>query len=97
MLDLGVLAVKMFKRLEQTYHGLVCVLLELDKTHSGHILQVHVSVGALWGVSVQVWGGGGRGHPEGLVTVNLVSDYVVCLQQSLGDKDTNDFLLYETS
>lgn len=34
------------------YHWLVCILLELDQADSGNVLQVHVSVGALWGVSV---------------------------------------------
>lgn len=39
---------------ETTYHWLICVLLELDQADSGDVLQIHVPVGALWGVSVQV-------------------------------------------
>lgn len=65
------------------YHRLVRVLLELDQTDSGDVLQFHVSVGALWGVSVQVGRDGRRGHPQSLVTVNLVGDHVVSLQQGL--------------
>lgn len=37
-----------------THHGLISVLLKLDQTNPGDIFQVHISVGAVWGVSVQV-------------------------------------------
>lgn len=37
-----------------SHHGLISVLLKLDQADPGDILQVHVSVGAVWGVSVQV-------------------------------------------
>lgn len=46
-----------------THHGLIRVLLELDQSDSGDVLQVHVSVGAVRGVSVQVRGSGRGGHP----------------------------------
>lgn len=65
------------------YHGFVCVLLELDQADSGDVLQVHVSVRTLRGVSVQVGRGGRWGDPQSLVTVNLVGDHVVGLQQRL--------------
>lgn len=68
---------------ETVYHGLVCVLLELDQADSGDVLQVHVSVGALRGVPVQVGRGGWRCHPQSLVAVNLVGHHVVGLQQGL--------------
>ena len=35
-----------------THHWLVGVLLKLHQTNPGDILQVHVSVGAVWRVSV---------------------------------------------
>lgn len=65
------------------YHGLISVLLELDQTNPGDILQVHVSVGAVWGVSVQVWRSGRGSHPQRLVTVDLMGHHIVGLQQSL--------------
>lgn len=37
-----------------THHGLISVLLKLDQTNPSDIFQVHISVGAVWGVSVQV-------------------------------------------
>lgn len=67
----------------QQYHGLVCVLLELDQPDPGDIVQVHVPVGALGRVPVQVGRGGRRCHPQRLVTVDLVGDHVVGLQQGL--------------
>lgn len=67
-----------------TNHWLVSVFLELDQPDSGHILQVHVPVGAVWGVSVQVRGSGWRGDPQSLIAVNLVRHHIMGLQQSLG-------------
>lgn len=37
-----------------THHGLIGVLLKLDQANPGDVFQVHVSVGAVRGVSVQV-------------------------------------------
>lgn len=37
-----------------THHRLISVLLKLDQADPGDILQVHVSVSAIWRVSVQV-------------------------------------------
>lgn len=72
------------KSLVSTHHGLVGVLLELDQANPGDIFQVHVSVGAVWGVSVQVRRSGRGSHPQRLVAVDLVSHHVVSLEQSLG-------------
>lgn len=66
-----------------THHGLVGVLLKLDEADPGDVLQVHVSVGAVWGVSVQIRGSGRGGHPQRLVAVDLVGHHIVGLQQSL--------------
>lgn len=66
-----------------THHGLVRVLLKLDQTDPGDVLQVHVPIGAVRGVPVQV-GRCGRGrHPERLVAVDFVGHHVVGLQQGL--------------
>lgn len=66
-----------------THHGLIRVLLKLDQANPGDILQVHVSVGAVWGVSVQVRGSWRGSHPQSFVTVDLVSHHIVSLEQSL--------------
>lgn len=66
-----------------THHGLVSVLLELDQANPGDVLQVHVAVGAVWGVSVQVWRSGWGRHPQRLVAVYLMGHNIVGLQQSL--------------
>lgn len=69
-----------------THHGLIGVLLKLNQPNPGDIFQVHVSVGAVRGVSVQVrWSRRGS-HPQRLVAVHLVCHHIVGLQQSL---DTN--------
>lgn len=39
-------------RVQKTYHGLICVLLELDQADSGHILHIHISVGAFWRITI---------------------------------------------
>lgn len=65
------------------YHGLVRVFLKLDQSDPGDVVQVHVPVGALGRVSVQVRRGGRRRHPQRLVAVDLVGDHVVGLQQGL--------------
>ena len=68
------------------HHGLVCVLLELHQADAGHVLQVHVSGGALRGVPVEV-GRGGRGRdPQGVVAVHLVGHHIVGLEQRLNSQ-----------
>lgn len=69
------------------YHWLVGVLLKLNQADPGDVLQVHVAVGALRGVSVQVWRGGRRRYPQCLVAVNLVGHHVVGLQQGLQTRE----------
>lgn len=69
------------------YHWLICVLLKLNQTDPGDVLQVHVAVGALRGVSVQVRRGGWRRYPQRLVAVNLVGHHVVGLQQGLQNRE----------
>jgi len=66
-----------------THHWLIRVLLELDQADSGDVLHVHVSVGAVRGLSVQIRGRGRGGHPQRIVAVDLVGHHVVGLQQSL--------------
>lgn len=74
------------------HHGLVGVLLKLDEADPGDVLQVHVSVGAVGGISVEVRRSGWRGHPQRLVAVDLVGHHIVGLQQSLGGGgDDTDF------
>lgn len=69
-----------------THHGLISVLLKLNQADPGDILQVHVSVSAVWRVSVQVrWSWRGS-HPQRLVTVDLVSHHIVSLEQSLENR-----------
>ena len=73
-------------RAHRPHHGLVCVLLELHQADAGHVLQVHVSGGALRGVPVEV-GRGGRGRdPQGVVAVHLVGHHIVGLEQRLNSQ-----------
>ncbi len=72
-----------------THHGLISVLLKLDQANPGDVLQIHVSVGAVWGVSVQVRRSGWRGHPQRLVAIDLVGHHIVGLQQSLERTQTS--------
>lgn len=76
-----------------SYHRFVSVLLELHQAYSSHVLQVHVSVGALGRFSVQV-GRGGRGRdPQSLVTVHLMGHHVMGLEQGLeaGEQKKGDW------
>lgn len=62
------------------YHGLICVLLELHQPDPRYILHIHVAVGALRGIPVQVRRGGRRGDSQRFVTVNFMCHYIMGLK-----------------
>lgn len=62
------------------HHGLICVLLELHQADACDVLHVHVTVGALRRVPVQVGRGGRRGNSQSFVTVNFMCHYIMSLK-----------------
>ena len=67
-----------------SYHGLICVFLELDEPDARHILHVYVAVGTLGvGISVEEGGYGRRGDAHRVLAVHLVGHHILRLQQRL--------------